>query len=176
MPIYALNDVAPRLPPAGRYWVAPDAHVIGRVTLGEDVGVWFGAVIRGDNEEMAIGARSNIQEGVMLHSDAGTPLTVGSEVTVGHHAILHGCTVGDCSLIGMGATVLNRARIGRFCIVGANALVTEGKEFPDYSLIVGSPAKAARTLDPGIEAELRRSATHYVTKWQTFAAGLRVVG
>ncbi|NOG72610.1 gamma carbonic anhydrase family protein [Roseicella sp. DB1501] len=176
MPIYALNDVAPRLPPAGRYWVAPDAHVIGRVTLGEDVGVWFGAVIRGDNEEMAIGARSNIQEGVMLHSDAGTPLTVGSEVTVGHHAILHGCTIGDCSLIGMGATVLNRARIGRFCIVGANALVTEGKEFPDYSLIVGSPAKLARTLDPGIEAELRRSATHYVTKWQAFAAGLRVVG
>lgn len=176
MPIYALNEVAPRLPPAGRYWVAPDAHVIGRVTLGEDVGVWFGAVIRGDNDPMTIGDRSNIQEGVMLHSDAGTPLTVGAEVTVGHHAILHGCTVGDGSLIGMGATVLNRARIGRFCIVGANALVTEGREFPDYSLIVGSPAKVARTLDPGIEAELRRSAAHYVAKWQAFATGLRVVG
>ena len=114
MPVYALHDLVPQLPEAGRYWVAPDAHVIGRVTLGEDVGVWFGAVIRADNDAMAIGARTNIQEGALLHSDSGSPLTVGEDVTVGHHAILHGCTVGDCSLIGMGATVLNRARIGRF--------------------------------------------------------------
>ena len=146
MPVYALNELVPQLPEAGRYWVAPDAHVIGRVTLGLDVGVWFGAVIRADNEAMTIGARTNIQEGALLHSDRGSPLTVGEDVTVGHRAILHGCTVGDCTLIGMGATVLNRARIGRFCIVGANALVTEGKEFPDYSLIVGSPAKAVRVL------------------------------
>jgi carbonic anhydrase/acetyltransferase-like protein (isoleucine patch superfamily) len=175
MPVYALNDLVPVLPEAGRYWVAPDAHVIGRVTLGEDVGVWFGAVIRGDNDPMVIGARTNIQEGAMLHSDAGVPLTVGEDVTVGHHAILHGCTVGDCSLIGMGATVLNRAKIGRFSIVGANALVTEGKEFPDYSLIVGSPAKVVRTLDPSIAEQLRASAAHYVANWQRFRAGMRVI-
>ncbi|MFC7476439.1 gamma carbonic anhydrase family protein [Dankookia sp. GCM10030260] len=175
MPVYALNDLVPQLPEAGRYWVAPDAHVIGRVTLGLDVGVWFGAVIRADNDAMAIGARSNIQEGAMLHSDSGSPLTVGEDVTVGHHAILHGCTVGDCSLIGMGATVLNRARIGRFCIVGANALVTEGKEFPDHSLIVGSPAKAVRVLPESTAEDLRRSAAHYVANWQRFAAGMRVI-
>jgi carbonic anhydrase/acetyltransferase-like protein (isoleucine patch superfamily) len=175
MPVYALNDLMPKLPESGRWWVAPDAHVIGRVMLGEDVGVWFGAVIRADNEPMAIGARTNIQEGAMLHSDAGIPLTVGEDVTVGHHAILHGCTVADCSLIGMGATVLNRARIGRFSIVGANALVTEGKEFPDYSLIVGSPAKVVRTLDPSIAEQLRASAAHYVANWQRFKAGMHVV-
>jgi carbonic anhydrase/acetyltransferase-like protein (isoleucine patch superfamily) len=176
MSVYALNDLVPQLPQAGRWWVAPDAHVIGCVTLGEDVGVWFGAVIRADNDPMTIGARTNIQEGVMLHSDAGSPLTVGEDVTVGHHAILHGCTVGDCSLIGMGATVLNRARIGRHCIVGANALVTEGKEFPDFSLIVGSPAKAVRVLPPTAVDELKRSAAHYVAKWQRFAVELKVVG
>ncbi|MDO9710608.1 gamma carbonic anhydrase family protein [Paracraurococcus lichenis] len=176
MPVYALNDLVPTLPPAGRYWVAPDAHVIGNVTLGEDVGVWFGAVIRADNEPMAIGARSNVQEAALLHSDRGSPLTVGEEVTVGHHAILHGCTVGDCTLIGMGATVLNRARIGRFSILGAGALVTEGKEFPDYSLIVGSPAKVVRELPPSVAEQLRASATHYVANWQRFAAGLRLIG
>jgi carbonic anhydrase/acetyltransferase-like protein (isoleucine patch superfamily) len=176
MPVYALNDLVPVLPAAGRWWVAPDAHVIGRVTLGEDVGVWFGAVIRADNDPMAIGARTNIQEGAMLHSDSGSPLTVGEDVTVGHHAILHGCTVGDCSLIGMGATVLNRARIGRFSIVGANALVTEGKEFPDHSLIVGSPAKVVRVLDAAVAEQLRASAAHYVRNWQRFQAGLRAIG
>jgi carbonic anhydrase/acetyltransferase-like protein (isoleucine patch superfamily) len=176
MPIYALDDLTPTLPPGGRYWVAPDAHVIGNVTLGEDVGVWFGAVLRADNEAMVIGARTNIQEGAMLHSDPGSPLAVGAGVTVGHHAILHGCTVGDGSLVGMGATVLNRARIGRCCIVGANALVTEGKEFPDFSLIVGAPAKVARTLDPAIAEQLERSAAHYVANWQRFAKGLRPIG
>ena len=173
MPVYALDDIEPVL--GEGCWVAPDAHVIGRVTLGEGVGVWFGAVLRADNEAMAIGARTNIQEGAMLHSDAGSPLTVGADVTVGHHAILHGCTVGENALIGMGATVLNRARIGRFCIVGANALVTEGKEFPDYSLIVGSPAKAVRVLPDSAAEDLRRSAAQYVANWQRFAAGLRVV-
>lgn len=175
MPIYALDDQGPTLPKAGRFWVAPDARVIGRVVLAEDVGVWFGAVIRGDNEPIRIGARTNIQEGAMLHSDPGSPLTVGADVTVGHHAILHGCTVGDNALIGMGATVLNRARIGANCIVGANALVTEGKEFPDFSLVVGAPAKAVRTLDPGTAATLRASAAHYVANWRRFAAGLRPV-
>lgn len=176
MPIYALDDRAPTLPGDGRFWVAPDAHVIGAVTLGEDVGVWFGAVVRGDNEPIEIGARTNIQEGAMLHSDPGSPLRVGAGVTVGHHAILHGCTVGDNVLVGMGAAVLNRARIGANCIVGANALVTEGREFPDFSLIVGAPAKVARTLDPATAEVLRASATHYVSNWHRFAAGLRRIG
>jgi carbonic anhydrase/acetyltransferase-like protein (isoleucine patch superfamily) len=173
MPVYALDDAEPVL--GEGCWVAPDAHVIGRVTLGEGVGVWFGAVVRADNEPMAIGDRTNIQEGAMLHSDAGSPLTIGADVTVGHHAILHGCTVGENSLIGMGATVLNRARIGRNCIVGANALVTEGKEFPDDSLIVGSPAKVVRTLDAENAARLRASAEHYVGNAARFRKGLRRV-
>ncbi|WP_424134975.1 gamma carbonic anhydrase family protein [Roseomonas chloroacetimidivorans] len=173
MPLYALNDLFPTLPAQDRFWIAPDAQVIGDVSLDEDVSFWFGAVARGDNTRIAIGARTNIQEGAMLHSDPGAPLTIGADVTVGHHAILHGCTVGDCSLIGMGATVLNRARIGRCCIVGANALVTEGKEFPDFSLIVGAPARVARTLDPTVADTLRTSAAHYVANARRFAAGLR---
>jgi carbonic anhydrase/acetyltransferase-like protein (isoleucine patch superfamily) len=173
MPVYALGEDVPVLPPPGRFWVAPDAHVIGRVILGDEVGVWFGAVLRGDNEPISIGARTNIQEGAMLHADPGAPLTVGEDVTVGHHAILHGCTVGSNSLIGMGATVLNRARIGNNCIVGANALVTEGKAFPDYSLIVGAPAKVVRSLDPAVAAQLKASAAHYVANWRRFAAELR---
>jgi carbonic anhydrase/acetyltransferase-like protein (isoleucine patch superfamily) len=132
-------------------------------------------VLRGDNEPITVGARTNIQEGAMLHADPGMPCTVGEGVTVGHHAILHGCTVGDGSLIGMGATVLNRAKIGKHCIVGANALVTEGKEFPDFSLIVGSPAKVVRTLDPSIVEQLKRSSDSYVANWKRFAAKLRVV-
>ena len=173
MPIYALDDRVPELPEAGRYWIAPDAHVIGRVRLAPDVGIWFGTVLRGDNELIEIGERSNIQEGAMLHTDAGFPLTIGSGVTVGHHAILHGCTVGAGSLIGMGATVLNGARIGARCLVGANALVTEGKEFPEGSLIVGAPAKAVRALDAAALESLRRSADAYVANWRRFAAGLR---
>jgi carbonic anhydrase/acetyltransferase-like protein (isoleucine patch superfamily) len=176
MRIYALNDLAPTLPEAGRFWVAPDAHVIGHVILGEDASVWFGAVLRGDNEPIAIGARTNIQEGAMLHADPGVPLTVGDDVTVGHHAILHGCTVGSNSLIGMGATVLNNARIGANSIVGANALVTEGKAFPDFSLIVGAPAKVVRTLEPSTAEMLRRSAAHYVENWRRFASGLKRIG
>ena len=176
MPVYALDDLVPDLPPEGEYWIAPDAHVIGRVRLGPGVGVWFGAVIRGDNEWIEIGARTNIQEGAMLHTDLGSPLTLGPDCTVGHHAILHGCTVGENALIGMGATVLNNARIGANSIVGANALVTEGKEFPDNSLIVGSPAKVVRTLDDAAAARLRLSAAHYVENWRRFAGGLRRIG
>ena len=176
MPIYELDGQAPDLPEAGRFWVAPDAHVIGRVRLGADVGIWFGAVLRGDGEPLEIGERSNVQEGAMLHADPGFPLTVGPDVTVGHHAILHGCAVGAGSLIGMGATVLNGARIGAGCLVGANALVTEGKEFPDNSLIVGAPAKAARTLDAAAAEKLRASAAHYVANWRRFAAGLKRIG
>ncbi len=173
MPVYALDSYAPELPEAGRFWIAPDAHVIGRVRLASDVGIWFGAVLRGDTELIDIGERSNIQDGAMLHTDVGFPLTVGVDVTVGHHAILHGCTVGDGSLIGMGATLLNGARIGSGCLVGANALVTEGKAFPDFSLIVGAPAKAVRTLDPAAVEKLRASAASYVANWRRYNAGLR---
>ena len=169
-------DRRPSFRSRASFWVAPDAHVIGRVRLGADVGVWFGAVLRGDGEPLVIGERSNIQEGAMVHADPGFPLTVGAGVTVGHHAILHGCTVGAGTLIGMGATVLNGARIGAGCIVGANALVTENKEFPDNSLIVGAPAKAVRTLDAAAAEKLRASAMHYVANWRRFAAGLKRIG
>ena len=173
MAIYALGDDAPSLPESGRFWVAPDAHVIGRVRIGVDVGIWFGAVLRGDNETIEIGEATNIQDGAMLHADPGYPLTIGDHVTVGHHAIVHGCTIGANSLIGMGATVLNGASIGANCLVGANALVTEGKRFPDNSLIVGSPATVKRQLDPAAVERLRQSALHYVANWRRFAAGLR---
>jgi carbonic anhydrase/acetyltransferase-like protein (isoleucine patch superfamily) len=173
MPLYALDDRHPELPEAGRYWIAPDAHVIGRVRLGLDVGIWFGAVLRGDNELIDVGAGTNIQEGSLLHTDMGAPLAIGAGCTIGHHAILHGCTLGENTLIGMGATILNHARIGANSLVGANALVTEGKEFPDNSLIVGAPAKAVRSLDAEAVERLRWSATHYVENWKRYAAGLR---
>lgn len=173
MPVYALRNWSPDLPPPGSHWIAPDAHVIGKVRLAVDTGIWFGAVLRGDNEWITVGARSNIQEGAMLHTDPGLPLTVGEDCTVGHHAILHGCSVGNGTLIGMGATVLNGARIGSQCLVGANALVTEGKEFPDRSLIVGSPAKAVRILDEDAVSRLYRSAEVYVGRWREFVQGLK---
>lgn len=173
MPLYALGPLSPVTPPEGRYWVAPDAHVIGQVEIAEDVGIWFGAVLRGDNEPIRIGAGSNIQEGVVIHTDPGKPVTIGENCTIGHRAIVHGCTIGDNSLVGMGATVLNGAVIGRNCIVGANALITEGKEFPDNSLIVGAPAKAIRTLDEASAAGLKLSAEHYVKNWQRFASNLK---
>jgi carbonic anhydrase/acetyltransferase-like protein (isoleucine patch superfamily) len=176
MPIYALADLAPQLPPAGGFWIAPGAHVIGNILLAEDVGIWFGAVLRGDNELISVGARSNIQENAMLHTDMGFPLSIGSDCTIGHHAILHGCTIGDNSLVGMGATILNGAKIGKNSLVGANALVTEGKEFPDNSLIVGSPARAIRTLDDAAAARLTASAAGYVANWKRFAVEMRVIG
>lgn len=173
MPHYALGELRPKLPAAGRYWIAPDAHVIGDVTLGEDVGVWFGAVLRGDGVPIKVGAGTNIQEGTMVHADPGFPATIGAGCTIGHHAIIHGCTIGDGSLIGMGATVLNGARIGRNCLVGANALVTEGKEFPDGSLIVGTPAKAVRQLTQEQIFGLRQSAAHYVENFKRFLSDLK---
>jgi carbonic anhydrase/acetyltransferase-like protein (isoleucine patch superfamily) len=176
LPIYALDDVKPQLPPEGRYWIAPTASVIGDVVLGEDVGVWFGAVLRGDNERLTIGARSNLQEGVTLHTDAGFPLTVGEGCTIGHNAILHSCTIGDNCLIGMGAIVLNGARIGDNCLVGAGALVTENKSFPAGSLIVGSPAKAVRELDAKTIAALKDSARRYAENWKRYARGLVAIG
>jgi carbonic anhydrase/acetyltransferase-like protein (isoleucine patch superfamily) len=176
MPIYALGEMAPELPDPHQVWIAPNAHVIGRVRLGSNVGVWFGAVLRGDNELIDIGEGTNIQEGAMLHTDPGFPLAVGAGVTIGHHAIVHGCTIGDGSLIGMGATILNGAKIGRNSIVGANALVTEGKEFPDGSLIVGTPAKVVRELGPDTMEGLRISAANYVRNAEKFRSTLRVIG
>ena len=173
MPLYSLDGTAPETPPEGQWWLAPDAHVIGRVRLAKDVGIWFGSVLRGDNEWIEIGEATNIQEGCVLHTDMGAPLKVGAGCTIGHRAILHGCTIGENSLIGMGATVLNHVKIGRNCLVGANALVTEGKEFPDNSLIVGSPARALRTLDEAAAAGLRAAAVGYSERWKQFAKGMK---
>lgn len=173
MAIYAYRDHSPRLPAPEYYWIAPGAHVIGQVELGDDVGIWFNVVIRGDNDRIVIGEGSNIQEGCMLHTDPGLELRVGRGCTIGHHAILHGCTLGDNTLVGMGATILNGAQIGDNCLVGANALVTEGKIFPPNSLIVGSPAKAVRTLDDNAVAGLKASAAHYVERWRAFRSDLR---
>ncbi len=173
MPLYALADRVPFLPAGDRFWIAPDARVIGLVTIGEDVGIWFGAVLRGDNEPIVIGARTNIQENTVVHTDPSKPVTIGEGCTIGHGAIIHGCTIGNNSLVGMGATVLNGAVIGDNCLIGANALVTEGKVFPDNSLIVGAPARFVRTLDAAAIAGLKASADSYVRNWQRFKAQLR---
>lgn len=173
MPLYALGETHPQTPSGDCFWLAPDAHVIGDVVLGEDVGIWFGVVLRGDNAQIGIGARSNIQEGAVVHVDPGFPVTIGEGCTIGHRAIVHGCTIGDNSLIGMGATILNGAVIGNNCLVGANALVTEGKVFPDNSLIVGAPAKVIRMLDDKEAARLAVSAESYVRNWKLFATGLK---
>jgi len=172
MPLYAIDGISPRLPAEGRYWIAPDAIVIGRVELGEDANIWFGCVLRGDNEWLTVGARTNIQENSILHTDMGFPLVIGADCTIGHGVILHSCTIGENSLIGMGATILNGAKIGRNSLVGANALVTENKEFPDYSLIVGAPAKALRTLDEAAAQRNLESAKHYVENARRYAEGL----
>lgn len=173
MPQYELEGKRPTLAPGA--WIAPSADLIGDVQLAEDANIWFGAVIRGDNTPIIVGARSNIQEGAMCHSDPGAPLTVGADCTIGHHAILHGCTIEDDVLIGMGAIILNRAVISQGSIVGAGALVTEGKTFPPGSLIVGSPARAVRQLDDTARAMLRVSAQHYVAKAHACATGLKRV-
>ncbi|KGF67268.1 acetyltransferase [Hoeflea sp. BAL378] len=172
MAIYSLDGRQPVLPD-GFYYVADTAQVIGQVVLEEGAGIWFGSVLRGDNEAIRIGEGSNIQENCILHTDMGFPLTVGKGCTIGHSAILHGCTIGDNSLVGMGATVLNGARIGENCLIGAGALVTEGKVIPDNSLVVGSPARVVRTLEPEAADMLRQSAAHYVENARRFAAGLK---
>ena len=174
MALYELDGVAPEVDPSA--WIADSAQVMGRVTLAEDVSVWFGTVIRGDTESITIGRGSNIQDGTVMHADIGMPIVLGEHVTVGHKVMLHGCTIGDETLIGIGAVVLNGAKIGRNCLVGAGALVTEGKEFPDGSMILGSPAKAVRTLTPEQMQGLRLSARHYVQNARRFQTGLRKIG
>ena len=173
MSLYALDDRHPELAPDGSCWIAPGARVIGHVRLGANVGIWFGAVLRGDNELLDIGADTNVQDQVMIHSDLGFPVTIGRGVTIGHRAIVHGCSVGDNSLIGMGAIVLNGARIGRDCLIGAGALIPEGREIPDGSLVMGTPGKVVRALDEAAIEKLRRSAVGYVANRQRFQDGLR---
>lgn len=175
MPIYSLDGRSPEFENADFSWIAPDASIIGNVIIGRDVGVWFCSVLRGDTEPIRIGARSNVQEHTMMHTDPGFPLVVGEGCTIGHRALLHGCTIGDNSLIGMGAIILNGAHIGKNCLVGAGALVTEGKQFPDGSLIVGSPAKVVRSLDQAAIVRLKLSADHYVANQRRFRNGLAVV-
>ena len=173
--LYELDGIKPKLPASGRYWIAPDAAVIGKVELAEEASIWFQAVLRGDNEYITLGKRSNVQDGCILHTDPGFPLTIGARCTIGHRAILHGCTIGDGALVGMGATVLNGARIGADSIVGAGALVTEGKEFPPRSLIVGAPARAIRTLDDKGVQMAHFGAEAYFMRWQQFAKGLKEI-
>ncbi len=174
MAIYELDGKAPTVGQGA--WVADSAQVIGAVELGDNASVWFGAVVRGATEPIRIGRNSNIQDLSVLHADLGKPLTIGDNVTVGHQGMLHGCTIGDNSLVGIQAVVLNGARIGRNCIVGAGSVVTEGKEFPDNSLIIGSPAKVVRTLDAAAAKKLAESAEHYVGNAHRFARGLKKVG
>ncbi|MBT9455040.1 MAG: gamma carbonic anhydrase family protein [Burkholderiaceae bacterium] len=173
MTIYALGDVAPQI--ADSAWVAESAQVIGDVHLGADASIWFNCVVRGDNETMVIGRGTNIQDGSVLHSDRGSPLTIGEDVTVGHQVMLHGCTVGRGSLIGIQSVVLNGAKIGQYCLVGAGSLVTEGKEFPDGSLIMGRPAKVVRELTPEQVDGLRLSAAGYVANARRYKAGLKKI-
>ncbi len=175
MTAYSLDGIAPQLPEEGAYWIAPGAAVIGKVKLERNASVWFGAVVRGDNELITIGENSNIQDGAVLHTDAGLEMVIGRNCTVGHKAILHGCTIGENTLIGMGAGILNRAQIGRNCLIGANALITEGKVIPDNSLVMGQPGKIMGELNEEAIARLTKSAEGYVRNWQRFAKGLTPV-
>jgi carbonic anhydrase/acetyltransferase-like protein (isoleucine patch superfamily) len=176
MPIYELDGQAPELPAAGDCFIADTAVLIGKVRLGAHASVWFGSVLRGDNEWIDIGDKTNIQESCTLHTDMGFPLTIGPRCTIGHNAILHGCTVAEHSLIGMGAIVLNGARIGKNSIVGAGSLVTEGKEFPENSLVVGAPARAVRTIDERMLGIIKFSYELYMEKSQRYLKGLKRVG
>ena len=174
--IYELDGQKPDLPEEGRYWVAPSAAVIGRVRLKTDCSVWFGAVLRGDNEWIELGDRSQIQDNSTLHTDLGFPITVGPDCVIGHNVILHGCSIGAHTLIGMGAIILNGARIGAHSLVGAGALITEGKSFPEKSLIVGAPARAIRTLDDKAAAAIAAGADFYVRNFKRFAKGMKPIG
>jgi carbonic anhydrase/acetyltransferase-like protein (isoleucine patch superfamily) len=173
MPIYELDGQRPEFPPDGRYWVAETAVLIGRVRLKSDASVWFGAVLRGDNEWIEIGERSQVQDNATLHTDPGFPMVIGSDCVIGHKVMLHGCTIGNNSLIGMGAILLNGASIGKNSLVGAGALVTEGKSFPDNSVILGAPARAIRKMDEEATAMIAHGAEVYVKRWQQYAKTLK---
>lgn len=173
MSVYALGSVTPELPNDDEYWIAPNAVVIGRVILKKNASIWWGATLRGDNDPIIIGENSNVQDGSVLHTDHGSPLTIGSNVTVGHMVMLHGCTVGDNSLIGIGSIVLNGARIGKNCLIGANCLITEGKEIPDNSLVMGAPGKVVREVSEAQVRTLEGSAANYVQNWRRFRRDLR---
>lgn len=174
MAVYELDGISPEI--AASAWVADSAQVMGEVNIGGDASIWFGTVVRGDTSSITIGEGSNVQDASVLHADLGMPLVIGRHVTVGHQVMLHGCTIGDESLIGIGAIVLNGAKIGKNCLVGAGALVTEGKEFPDGSMIIGSPARVVKQLTPEQMQGLRQSAQHYIDNAHRFKAGLRKLG
>ena len=175
MPIYELDGAKPEFPGEGEYWVADTAVLIGRVRLKREASVWFGAVLRGDNEWIELGERSQIQDNCTLHTDPGLPLTIGSNCVIGHNVILHACTIGDDTLIGMGAIVLNGAKIGNHSVVGAGSVVTEGKSFPDHSLIVGAPARVIRSVNDKTIALIREGADVYVERWKQYAKALKPV-
>lgn len=168
MTVYALGSLAPTLPSEGEYWIAPTASVMGNVILKKNASIWWGATARGDTESLTIGENSNVQDGSVLHADYGMPLVIGSNVTVGHMVMLHGCTIGDNSLIGIGSIVLNGAKIGRNCLIGAGALIPEGKEIPDNSLVMGAPGKVVREVSEAQARGLTASAMHYVENWKRY--------
>ncbi len=176
MPVYAIDDIEPELPANGDYWVAPNATLIGRVRLLKNASVWFGAVLRGDNDWIVVGENSNVQDNSVIHTDPSQPTTIGANVTVGHKVILHSCTIGDNSLIGMGSTILNRTKIGKNCLIGANTLIGEGKEIPDNSLVLGAPGRVVKELSPGQLQLLKFSADVYVENYRRFRDRLRQVG
>ena len=175
MSVYDLDGVAPELPGEDEYWIAPSASVIGRVILKKNASVWFNATLRGDNDPIIIGENSNIQDGSVLHTDTGSPLTIGANVTVGHMVMLHGCTIGDNALVGIGSIILNGAKIGRNCLIGANCLITEGKEIPDNSLVMGAPGKVIREISEEQGQMLAGGALHYVHNWKRYKAGLKAL-
>jgi carbonic anhydrase/acetyltransferase-like protein (isoleucine patch superfamily) len=176
MSVYQLGDATPELPEDDEYWIAPNAAVIGRVILKRNASVWWGATLRGDNDPIVIGENSNVQDGSVLHTDTGSPLTLGANVTVGHMVMLHGCTIGDNTLVGIGSIILNGARIGKNCLIGANCLITEGKEIPDNSLVMGAPGKVVRELSDAQAQSVALGAWHYVENWKRYRASLRHKG
>ena len=175
MAIYELDDKRPNLPSKGNYWIAPNASVIGNVTLHEKVSVWFNTVIRGDCKPIIIGKKTNIQDSSVLHNDYGFPLLIGEGVTIGHQVMLHGCTIGDNSLVGIGAVILNGAKIGKNCLIGSKALIPEGKVIPDNSMVVGIPGRVIKTIDSDMELFLKASADHYCDNWELFNSKLKLI-
>ena len=175
MPIYKLNDKEPILPDDGKYWVAPDANVIGDVLMKKNSSVWFSSTLRGDCERITLGENSNVQDGSVLHTDISFPLNIGKDVTVGHQVMLHGCEIGDNSLIGIGAVILNGAKIGKNCLIGSKTLIGEKKEIPDNSMVIGIPGKVIKKIDSDMEIFLKASADHYCENWKNFNQNLKLV-